>query len=163
MCSNYRFWPHVRLPVFLGRCAPPPPAHRSFAASYSSPQKYKKINYCKSRSPHPQHEYGQAQILLGLLRRPVNVFLYLGTGPGSLPAETQSKELTPPSYNRVSFGQGLGREYTQCVQGSRLIFFQPVRPRVLMMLFIFIMNSAHEQAYRGRTCLPNRGKIPHWD
>jgi hypothetical protein len=76
---------------------------------------------CESCSPHPQHEYGQAQILLGLLRRPVNVFLYLGTGPGSLLAETWSKELTPPSYNRVSFGQGLGRAYTQCVQVDPLL------------------------------------------
>ncbi len=76
---------------------------------------------CESRSPHPQHKYGQAQILLGLLRRPVNVFLYLGTGPGSLLAETWSKELTPPSYNRVSFGQGLGRAYTQCVHVDLLL------------------------------------------
>jgi hypothetical protein len=44
------------------------------------------------------------------------VFLYLGTGPGSLQAETWSKGLTPPLHNGVSFGEGLGRAYTQCVQ-----------------------------------------------
>jgi hypothetical protein len=39
------FWPRKRAPVFLGslpcqtgRCAPPPPDHRSFAASYSTPK-----------------------------------------------------------------------------------------------------------------------------
>jgi hypothetical protein len=80
------------------------------------------FNYCcKSRNPNPQHESGQAQSLLGLHIRPVIVFLYLGTGPGSLLEETLSKELTPPSYNRVSFGQGLGRAYTQCVQVDPLL------------------------------------------
>jgi hypothetical protein len=29
--------------------------------------------------------------------------------------------LTPPSYNRVSFGQVLGRAYTQCVQVDPLL------------------------------------------
>ncbi len=47
---------------------------------------------------------------------PVNVFLCLGSGPGSLQPETWSKGLTPPMCNGVSFGSGLGKAYTQCVQ-----------------------------------------------
>jgi hypothetical protein len=50
---------------------------------------------CKSRSPHPQLEYGQAPMALGLRRRPVNVFSALGSEPGVYSPQHEEKDCHP--------------------------------------------------------------------
>jgi hypothetical protein len=50
---------------------------------------------CKSRSPHPQLEYGQAPMGLGLRRRPVNVFSALGSEPGVYSPQHEEKDCHP--------------------------------------------------------------------
>ncbi len=76
---------------------------------------------CKSLGPHPQLEYGQAHIGLGITQATSECFLCFGFRTRSLQPTAWRERLSPPLYNGVSFGHVLGRAYkfsTQCARAD---------------------------------------------